>query len=383
MVGLLPRGGGSSARTGTDAADVVLGGQTAAALQLITEELGLRRAMLVAADDPVPEQEHIDLPLVRDGVEWAVLRVIGSNAAQRTANPSVRSLITRLVLDGMVDDVGGLDAEGGDRAAVAQVLADNSLEMVLQPIMELDSGRIAGVEALSRFPADSNRSTEGWFALASAAGLGVELEAAALSRAVAVLPDLPDDVYLSVNLSPRALMSAELQAILSDTPLDGVVLEITEHARVPDYGALADVLQPFRARGARVAVDDTGSGFASLRHVLRLEPEIVKLDSSLTHHIDSDAVLRALGYTLKAFASAIGAETVAEGIENERELYALRFLGVPYGQGFFLHEALDVDPASWPDDMWTSAATTLPPAEDEHGHRRDPGGSAAPGVGDR
>jgi EAL domain-containing protein (putative c-di-GMP-specific phosphodiesterase class I) len=359
MVGLLPPGGGSSAQTGTDA-DVVLGGQTAAALQLITEELGLRRAMLVAPDDPVPEQEHIDLPLVRDGVEWAVLRVIGSNAAQRTANPSVRSLITRLVLDGMVDDVGGIDAEGGDRAAVAQVLADNLLEMVLQPIVELDSGRIVGVEALSRFPADSNRSTEGWFALASAAGLGVELEAAALRRAVTVLPDLPDDVYLSVNLSPRALMSAELQAILSDTPLHGVVLEITEHARVPDYGALADVLQPFRTRGARVAVDDTGSGFASLRHVLRLEPEIVKLDSSLTHHIDSDAVLRALGYTLKAFAGAIGAETVAEGIENERELYALRFLGVPYGQGFFLHEALDVDPATWPDGMWSSSPVSGP-----------------------
>lgn len=199
--------------------------------------------------------------------------------------------------------------------------------------------------------ASSRGKTEGWFALATAAGLGVELEAAALRRAVTVLDDLSDGVYLSVNLSPRALLSCELQEILSDVPLDGVVIEITEHARVPDYDALADVLQPFRARGARVAVDDTGSGFASLRHVLRLEPEIVKLDASLTHHIDSDAVLRALGYTLKAFAGAIGAETVAEGIENERELYALRFLGVPYGQGFFLHGALDVDPATWPDQM--------------------------------
>lgn len=352
MVGLLPRGVGSSTTQRTrDTAHAVLGGQTAAALQLVEEELGVRRATLVAADDPVPEQEHIDLPLVRDGVEWAVLRVVGPNAAQRTANPSVRSLITRLVLDGMVADVGGIGTEGGDRAAVAQVLADNSLEMVLQPIVELDSGRIVGVEALSRFPANGNRSTEGWFALATAAGLGIELEAAALRRAVTVINDLPDGVYLSVNLSPRALMSTELQEILADIRLDCVVLEITEHARVPDYGALADVLQPFRARGARVAVDDTGSGFASLRHVLRLEPEIVKLDSSLTHHIDSDAVLRALGYTLKAFAGAIGAETVAEGIENERELYALRFLGVPYGQGFFLHDALGVDPTTWPDEM--------------------------------
>ncbi|CAN5800957.1 hypothetical protein BH23ACT10_BH23ACT10_14520 [soil metagenome] len=352
MVGLVPKGVESTAtQPPRDTAAVVLGGQTAAALRLVEQELGLRGALLVAADEAVPDDQYIDLPLVRDGVEWAVLRVIGPNAGQRTANPSVRSLITRLVLDGMVADVGGIGTEGGDRAAVAQILADNSLELVLQPIVELDSERIVGVEALSRFPATSNRSTEGWFALATAAGLGVELEMAALRRAVTVIGDLSDGVYLSVNLSPRALLSCELSEILTDVPLDGVVIEITEHARVPDYDALGDALQPFRARGVRVAVDDTGSGFASLRHVLRLEPEIVKLDSSLTHQIDSDAVLRALGYTLKAFAGSIGAETVAEGIENERELYALRFLGVPYGQGFFLHRALDVDPATWPDEM--------------------------------
>ena len=153
---------------------------------------------------------------------------------------------------------------------------------------------------------------------------------------------------------------ALLLAMLALAPFaERLVLEVTEHARVADYDALADVMQPWRARGARVAVDDTGSGFASMRHVLRLEPEIVKLDSSLTHHIDSDAVLRALGYTLKAFAGAIGAETVAEGIENERELSALRFLGVPYGQGFYLHDALGLSPTTWPDAL-CSVATRRP-----------------------
>jgi EAL domain-containing protein (putative c-di-GMP-specific phosphodiesterase class I) len=344
--------GGQGAVAGGQTA--VPGAQTAAALRLVADELGVARAVLVGADEPAPADEHIDVPLVRDGIEWAILRVVGPSAAERTANPLVRSLITRLVLDGMVADVGETGGDGGDRAAVAQVLADNSLEVVLQPIVALDSERIVGVEALSRFPAHANRSTERWFALADAAGLGVELEAAALRRAITVLDDLADGVYLSVNLSPCALLSDELHEILSEAPLDRVVLEITEHARVADYEALADALQPFRARGARVAVDDTGSGFASMRHVLRLEPEIVKLDSSLTHHIDGDAVLRALGYTLKTFAGAIGAETVAEGIENERELYALRFLGVPYGQGFFLHETLDIDPATWPAQMRVS-----------------------------
>jgi EAL domain-containing protein (putative c-di-GMP-specific phosphodiesterase class I) len=347
MVELLP-GRSAIALPAAAPHEVFLHGQTEAALRLIEEELGLRRALLVAADERLPSLEYVDLPLVRDGVEWAVLRVIGPDAGRKVANPEVRSLITRLVLDGMVADVGGV---GGGRAAVAQLLDDNALEVVLQPIVALDSGTIVGLEALSRFPAHTDRTTEAWFALATAAGLGVQLEAAALRRAVTIIDDLPDGVYLSVNISPGALMSSAVQHILSTVPLDAVVLEITEHARVTDYVALAEVMQPWRARGARVAVDDTGSGFASLRHVLRLEPEIVKLDSSLTHDIDSDAVLRALGYTLKAFAGAIGAETVAEGIENERELYALRFLGVPYGQGFFLHDALELDPTTWPDDM--------------------------------
>ncbi|HEX6255071.1 MAG TPA: EAL domain-containing protein [Euzebyales bacterium] len=350
MVSLLPHSGGSDPTDGPDGG-AVPGTHTEAALRLIADELGLQEATLVPADAAPPGVEHVDLPLVRDGVEWAVLRVVGTSVAQRTAGRVVRSLITRLVLDGMVADVGRLDSDGGDRAAVARVLADNSLEMVLQPIVELDSRRIVGVEALSRFPADTNRSTESWFALAAAAGLGVELEAAALRRAVTAMEHLAEGVYLSVNVSPEALLSCDVQDILADVDLGRVVLEITEHARVTDYRALADALQPFRTRGVRVAVDDTGSGFASLRHVLRLEPEIVKLDSSLTSDIDGDAVLRALGYTLKAFASAIGAQTVAEGVENERELYALRFIGVPYGQGYHLHEALTLDPRTWPAEM--------------------------------
>jgi EAL domain-containing protein (putative c-di-GMP-specific phosphodiesterase class I) len=350
MVSLLPHSGGSDPADGPDGG-VVPGTHTEDALRLITDELGLREATLVSGDTAPPDGAYVDLPLVRDGVEWALLRVVGTGVAQRTASRVVRSLITRLVLDGMVADVGGPESDGGDRAAVARVLADNSLEVVLQPIVELDSRRIVGVEALSRFPADSGRSTEGWFALAAGTGLGVELEAAALRRAVTAMEHLADTVYLSVNVSPEALLSCELQDILADVDLGRIVLEITEHARVTDYDALADALQPYRTRGARVAVDDTGSGFASLRHVLRLEPEIVKLDSSLTSDIDGDAVLRALGYTLKAFASAIGAQTIAEGVENERELYALRFIGVPYGQGYHLHEALTLDPSTWPDEM--------------------------------
>src|SRR5919106_310774 len=117
MVELLPRRSGA-ALPAIASYETLLHDQTEAALRLIEEELGLRRVMLVAADEPLPTQEHVDLPLVRDGVEWAVLRVIGPDAGRKVANPAVRSLITRLVLDGMVADVGGVEAGGSSRGVV-------------------------------------------------------------------------------------------------------------------------------------------------------------------------------------------------------------------------------------------------------------------------
>jgi EAL domain-containing protein (putative c-di-GMP-specific phosphodiesterase class I) len=114
------------------------------------------------------------------------------------------------------------------------------------------------------------------------------------------------------------------------------VLELTEHASVGNYGRLADALDPLRVRGVRVAVDDAGAGFASFRHILNLNPDIIKLDMALTRGIQADPVRRALASALVTFARELHAVIVAEGIETEAELKALRSLGVGYGQGFFL-----------------------------------------------
>ena len=116
------------------------------------------------------------------------------------------------------------------------------------------------------------------------------------------------------------------------------MLEITEHEAVEDYDDLVDALAPLRRLGARVAIDDAGAGFASLRHTLRIAPDIVKLDMSLTRDIDGDRAKRALAAALVSFASEMGFALVAEGIETAAELATVRELGVGYGQGFFLAE---------------------------------------------
>jgi EAL domain-containing protein (putative c-di-GMP-specific phosphodiesterase class I) len=105
---------------------------------------------------------------------------------------------------------------------------------------------------------------------------------------------------------------------------------------VVDYSALTEALDALRCRGVRLAVDDAGSGFSSLQHILNLKPDIIKLDRALVEAIDTDPARRALAGSLLTFANEIGAQVIAEGIENLREQTALRRLGIRYGQGFHL-----------------------------------------------
>jgi EAL domain-containing protein (putative c-di-GMP-specific phosphodiesterase class I) len=131
--------------------------------------------------------------------------------------------------------------------------------------------------------------------------------------------------------------SPELIDLLAASP-GRLVVEITEHEPVDDYDELADSLRPLRALGVRIAIDDAGAGYASLRHTLALAPDIVKVDISLTHSIDVDRGRRALASALISFADEMDMTIVAEGIETAAELATLRELGVRYGQGYHLAE---------------------------------------------
>ena len=221
-------------------------------------------------------------------------------------------------------------------APIRLALTTTPPQIALQPIVTLGSRAVTGFEALSRFSALPYRSPDFWFADAAEVGLGVELECMAVSEALAALKWLPVDQSLSVNVSPATAMRPELAATLADAPMDRLVIEITEHAAVADYDDLSARLQPYRDRGARIAIDDAGAGFSSLQHIIKLQPDIIKLDYSLTHDIDRDRARQAMCSAMVMFARGTGAVLVSEGVETVDELETLTMLGVSRGQGYFL-----------------------------------------------
>ncbi|NML46968.1 EAL domain-containing protein [Ramlibacter sp. G-1-2-2] len=217
-----------------------------------------------------------------------------------------------------------------------RALEEAQLTTVYQPILDVASQTLEGYEALTRFHCDPQRPPDWWFAEAEAVGLQAQVETAAVTAALSGLRSVPRKAYLSVNVSPATLLEPGFLRMLQAQPLPRLVLELTEHASVEDYETVVARLAPLRAQGLRIAVDDAGAGFASFRHILRLRPDLIKLDGSLIARIDRDAGARALAGALARFADQTGCTVVAEGVETEAELQVLRQLGIDKAQGFLL-----------------------------------------------
>ncbi len=162
-------------------------------------------------------------------------------------------------------------------AEIAAVIADpEGIKSAFQPVVDLASGHLVGYEALARFEGSQGRSPQAWFARAHSCGLGPELDAAAIRAALAPV-GRPIDTHLALNVSPSALTSEPVaEALPAD--LSGLVIEITEHEFVPDDETLAGAVAELRDRGARIAIDDAGAGYAGLKQMMRVRPDIVKLD---------------------------------------------------------------------------------------------------------
>jgi EAL domain-containing protein (putative c-di-GMP-specific phosphodiesterase class I) len=222
------------------------------------------------------------------------------------------------------------------RARIERVLTEREYSMVFQPVVDLDDSSIVGVEALARFTTPPRRGPDVWLAEADAVGLLQPLELALCRAALNEMSTLPVDGFVAMNLSPITAMSEDMAGLLQGVDADRLVLEMTEHAPIDDYDGLRAALEAPRERGIRLAVDDAGAGFASLRHIVRLEPDFIKLDITLTSGIEDDPVRQALAVALVSFAGQIGATVIAEGVETAQQLDALRVAGIRYAQGFYL-----------------------------------------------
>jgi EAL domain-containing protein (putative c-di-GMP-specific phosphodiesterase class I) len=226
------------------------------------------------------------------------------------------------------------------RAEIQEILAEERLAMVFQPIQDIHRQETVGFESLARFETPVRKPPNIWFDQAKRAGMAAELELLAVSQALKHACHLPEQCYLSVNLSPETILEADMESALSVPEPDKLVVEVTEHSTIDEYDKVAAALGPLRARGVKLAVDDAGAGYASFRHILALAPDIIKLDMSITRDIDSDFRKQALAKSMIAFAEATGCEIIAEGVETSAELRELRALGVHKAQGYLIEKPL-------------------------------------------
>jgi EAL domain-containing protein (putative c-di-GMP-specific phosphodiesterase class I) len=316
------------------------GGGARAAREIIRVSPSTRVIALSAFED-----RPTVLEMLRAG---AVGYLVKGSAAEQIVDSIVRVMnggtsLSSEVVGGIVQELASqLRREEIEEERVAQrrveierFLSGEGLTMAFQPIVELRTGTVVGMEALARFRSLPLRAPTEWFAEAVQLELGVQLELATIREALRSLGRIPPGAYLSVNASHRTAMSPELMTALAEHA-SRIVVEITEHEAIEDYDVLMSSLSELRASGVRIAIDDAGSGFASLRHTLRIGPDIVKVDISLTRQIDTDRGRRALASALISFADEMNMSIVAEGIETKEELETLLELGVHFGQGFYL-----------------------------------------------
>ncbi|MBE9158192.1 EAL domain-containing protein [Nodosilinea sp. LEGE 06152] len=307
--------------------------------QLIHDATKLPAALELEATTALPVGAHLSIPLrLSNGQVYGTFCCFSTQP-----NPSLgdRDLsIMQLFADFTARQIGReLDAAQAHQEMaqrVTTVLESSAFTLVYQPIVRLADRKIIGFEALTRFWSRPIRSPHIWFAEASEVGRSEQLEMAAIAKALEGLSTIPDDVYLSVNVSPDNILSGAVNRVLQDVPLHRIVLEVTEHVAIPDYSQFGERLAPLRDRGVRLAVDDAGAGYASFLHILQLNPDIIKLDISLIRNIDTDHTRRALTAALVGFAQQTNSYIVAEGVETPSELTALQQLQVNIVQGYLL-----------------------------------------------
>jgi EAL domain-containing protein (putative c-di-GMP-specific phosphodiesterase class I) len=218
----------------------------------------------------------------------------------------------------------------------------SSFSFHFQPIVDLQRAAAVGFEALARFsfpgPCSDQRVPPNLvFDAASSFGRRLELEEKVLSAAIAARRLLPPNCFLSVNVGPSYLLSDRFDRLLSgENSLRGIVFEITEDEVIADYTALQKKLDLIRLHGGSAAVDDAGSGYCSLKHIMEIRPNFIKLDRSFINGCNFEPAKAVLIDMIGKAANRLDAWIIAEGIENSGELDELLRLTVPLGQGFYL-----------------------------------------------
>jgi EAL domain-containing protein (putative c-di-GMP-specific phosphodiesterase class I) len=284
-----------------------------------------------------------DLPADTSGLAWVPLTLSSGEmfgrlcySAVEPAAEGVARAFMALLAELVKPELDQLRARAELRESIRGLIASEDVALAFQPIFDLRKPACLGVETLARFPAPFP-TPDRMFLWAEHVGLGLELEELIVVQAWPILEQLPPGRFLALNLTPPALVALARRAQRRpDVDLSSIVVEVTEHRAIDTYGEIRRELEQLRRRGLRLAVDDAGAGYASLRHVLELRPDLLKVDRSLIHGLAGDAARRAAVSSFVTLARDLGALIVAEGVETPEDLDAARALGIDAAQGYLL-----------------------------------------------
>ncbi|MGA9747139.1 MAG: EAL domain-containing protein [Nocardioides sp.] len=229
-------------------------------------------------------------------------------------------------------------------AAVELARRPHNLRLVAQPLVDTTTGGVAGFELLARFPRAWGVLPHDVFEAAEAHGLSPALSCAVLERAAALRDELPPRTFLTVNCSPADLVDPTVRALVERLDLTRMFVELTESAWPTDADAVLDAVSAIRRRGGRIAADDVGAGYSGLLQLIRLRPDMVKIDREIVRRIDIDPAAASLVTLLGELAGRLDAWIVIEGVETEAQLATAVRLGVPLVQGYYF---------SLPEEPWT------------------------------
>lgn len=305
--------------------------------ELIHDAQDLPLARTLPVTGMLPVGLHLNVPLrLSDGSVFGSFCCVSRDADRSITQRDMDVLraFGRLAAEQIESSLAGDEQRLVTRRMIDGVMSEKGLSIAMQPIHDLRTNRVAGFECLSRFAANGDgRGPDAWFDDAKTVGKGVDLEMFAVECALAEARKMPGNIYISLNASPETILSGRVAQTLREVEDRQIVLEVTEHERVGDFAGLAEALREI-APFAKIAIDDVGAGYAGLRYLVDLAPDLLKLDTSLTTNIDTDLARQAMTAAIVHFAKAIGSEVVGEGIERQSELDMLRELGVHYGQGY-------------------------------------------------
>lgn len=316
--------------------------------ELIPDTATVAAARAIPFTTSIPVGAHIGVPIrLPSGQLYGTLCYFRPVAepSLNARDLSVVRVVADLIGRQLARSEGRSAARAEDFHSIQMALKNNLPNVVFQSIVDLNRLNPIGYECLSRFGSKPARPPNLWFDLADSLGLGVDLESTAVRKGIQELGKIPASSFLAVNCSPSMIRSGRLGRVLDGLPLERIVVEVTEHAVVDDFSGLRTLLAPLRERGLRTAMDDAGSGYGNLRHLIEMGPDFIKLDGSFARAVDKNPSTRAMVAAIVAFANETGSTVIAEGIEDSTTLGRFRTLGVHFGQGFHFSRPVAIDMA--------------------------------------